>query len=60
MKGFRRRLTLAGGLIGAGIVGQTLTLYWDHPLAFLVFLFLASPLVLAGILVYLWSLPGVE
>jgi hypothetical protein len=43
-------------LIGLGIVGQILTLYWEHPLAFLAFLFIASPLVVAGSFRYLWSL----
>jgi hypothetical protein len=49
------RLSLAGVFIAAGILVQIATLYWEHPMAFLVFMFVASPLKLAGILVYLSS-----
>lgn len=50
------RLSLAGMLIAAGILVEVVTLYWGHPMAFLVFMFVASPLKLAGIMVYLSSL----
>jgi hypothetical protein len=50
------RLSLAAALIAGGILVEVVTLYWGHPLAFLVFMFVASPLKLAGILVYLSSL----
>jgi hypothetical protein len=51
-----RRLRLASALLLAGLGLQALTLLTNHPLAFLGFIFVASPLVLAGIVVYLWSL----
>ena len=50
------RLRLASALLLAGLGLQALTLFTNHPLAFLGFIFVASPLVLAGIIVYLWSL----
>jgi CHASE2 domain-containing sensor protein len=50
------RLLPAAWLIVIGVVGQTLTFQWDHPLTFLAFLFVASPLVVAGVLMFLWSL----
>lgn len=50
------RLSLAGMLIACGILLEVVTLHWGHPLAFLVFMFVASPLKLAGILVYFSSL----
>jgi hypothetical protein len=56
MSDVERRLALSGGLVGIGIIGQMLTLYWEHPLAFLAFLFVGSSLVLAGSLIYLWAL----
>lgn len=50
------RLSLAGMLIALGILIEVVTLDWGRPEAFLVFMFVASPLKLAGILVYLASL----
>ena len=50
------RLSMAGMLIALGILVEVVTLYWGRPEAFLVFMFVASPLKLAGILVYLASL----
>lgn len=51
-----KRLRLAGALIVAGMTIQLITLMWNHPLAFLAFLFVGSPFVAAGCLVYLYSL----
>lgn len=50
-----RLLRLSSVLVIIGLAGQVLTLFWNHPLAFLGFMFLASPLVLAGILIYLYA-----
>lgn len=50
-----RRFKLAGLLLGAGLVVETVTLFWSHPTAFLVFLLLGGLLVAAGVLLYLLS-----
>ncbi len=51
-----RRIHISGVLIGLGLVIQMLTLTWSHPLAFLTFLLIGTPLVAAGTLFYLYSL----
>jgi len=51
-----RRLKLAGLLVSGGLLVEVGTLYWSHPMAFLVFLGLGGLLVGAGILLYLYSL----
>ena len=51
-----KRLRLAGSLLIAGLGLQALTLSWNHPLAFLAFMFVASPLVVAGVVIYLYSI----
>jgi hypothetical protein len=53
-----RNLRLASLLVIAGLFLQLITLFSNHPLAFMAFIFVGSPLVLAGVLVYLWSLVG--
>jgi hypothetical protein len=60
MNRLEHRIVTGGVLIGTGILAQVLTLLWDHPLAFLVFLFAASPLVLAGSVLCLRSLTDGE
>jgi hypothetical protein len=54
--GIKRRIRRAGLLIGLGLLVQLLTFVWIHPLAFLTFLTLGCPLVVAGILLYLYTL----
>jgi len=53
--GFAGRLQLAGLLIAAGIVVQLGTLFWNHPIALFLFLTLGAGLVVAGMLLYLWT-----
>ena len=50
------RIRWAGELVVAGLVVQLFTMYWAHPLAFMAFLIIGCPLMLAGILLYLYSL----
>ena len=50
-----RRIRWSGILVGVGLIVQMLTLLWTHPLAFIVFLLVGCPLVVAGILFYLYS-----
>jgi hypothetical protein len=53
------RLRWASILIGVGLLVQLLSLLPVHPLAFMSFLMIGSPLMLAGIVMYLTSLlPG--
>ena len=51
-----RRLRLAGVLICLGLVIQLLTLVRVHPLAFVAYIVIGCPLVLAGLLLYLYSI----
>ena len=51
-----RKIKWASSLIGAGLLAQLGTLLWVHPIAFVVFLTVGCPLVVAGILLYLVSL----
>jgi hypothetical protein len=50
-----RRLRWSGLLIAAGLVVQLITLTRLHPLAFIVFLSVACPLMVAGIVLFLWT-----
>jgi hypothetical protein len=51
-----RRIRWSGMLIVLGLLLQMLTLLWTHPLAFMCFLMLGCPLVVAGMLLFLYSL----
>ena len=51
-----KRLRIAGILLITGLCLQSLTLLWNHPLSFLAFMFVASPLVLLGVIIYLYSI----
>jgi hypothetical protein len=51
-----RRLWWAGWLVAAGLAVEVAVSGWVHPLAFMTFALLACPLVLVGMLVFLWSL----
>lgn len=50
------RLKIAGVLILTGLLIEGLTLTWNNPIAFLVFLGLGGLLIILGILFYLLSL----
>lgn len=56
MTGMLRRLRLAGSLVSAGLLIESVTLAWPHPTAFLVFVGIGGTLVISGIALYLWSL----
>lgn len=51
-----KRIRWAGLLICLGLVVQLLSLIWVHPLLFITFLVIGCPLMLAGVLLYLYSL----
>ena len=51
-----RRIRRAAILIVLGVATLLATLLWRHPLSFMAFLGVGSPLILAGILLYLHAL----
>ena len=51
-----RRIRWSGALIAVGLLLQLLTLPLTHPLAFIGFIVLGCPLVVAGIPLFLYSL----
>jgi hypothetical protein len=51
-----KRVRLAALLICAGLLVQLITLVRIHPLAFMAFILISCPLVLAGVLLYLYSI----
>ena len=51
-----KRVRLAALLICAGLLVQLITLVRIHPLAFMAFILIGCPLVLAGVLLYLYSI----
>ncbi len=51
-----RRLSWAGGLIAAGLLVELFVSAWVHPIAFVTFAVVACPLVIGGVLMFLWSL----
>lgn len=53
-----RRLRLAGGLIMGGLAVQAVSLFWNHPLSFIVFVSVGALLLAAGIVIYLLTIVG--
>lgn len=51
-----RRLRLAGGLIMAGLTIQAVSLFWNHPLSFIVFVSVGTLLLAVGIVIYLLTI----
>jgi hypothetical protein len=51
-----QRLGKAGLLIAAGLIVEIAASSLIHPLAFVAFLLVACPLVVAGMLLFLWAL----
>jgi len=56
VRSVERRVRLAAILICLGLVVLLLTLIRVHPLAFITFILIGCPLVLAGILLFLYSI----
>lgn len=55
-----RRLQVAGLLLILGLLVQGVCLLWSRPLAFLVFAGIGGLFLLAGIIIYLFSLVSVD
>lgn len=51
-----RRIRWAGILIAAGLIIQLITFLWIGPLAFMAFLMISCPLIVIGVVIYLYSL----
>jgi hypothetical protein len=51
-----KRLRISAILIMAGLFIELISLVWNHPLSFMMFLFVGGLLLAAGILFYLFSL----
>lgn len=51
-----QRLRIAGILIVLGLVVELLTLAWNNPISFIVFLGVGGLLMFLGIVLYLWTL----
>ena len=51
-----RWIKISGLLIIAGLVIELISLHWDHPTSFLVFLVTGGALIGLGILAYLYSI----
>jgi hypothetical protein len=54
--GLQKMLRIAGTLIILGLAAEIFSLWWIHPLSFVLFAFVGVSLIGAGILVYLASL----
>jgi predicted membrane channel-forming protein YqfA (hemolysin III family) len=51
-----KSLKVAAILLVTGLAIEALTLLWNHPLAFVSFIVPGGVLILAGVLIYVWSL----
>jgi uncharacterized membrane protein YdcZ (DUF606 family) len=54
------RVRVSAALILAGLLVELLSLHWMQPPAFLVFAMVGLPIVLLGILLFLYSLVSVK
>ena len=55
-RSLRAQLRLGGGLVLFGLLVELGTLYWVHPISFILFAFPGATCVGAGILVFLFSI----
>ncbi len=54
--GMRRLLRVSSALVVAGLCVEIISLLWFHPLAFVLFVFVAVSIIAAGVVVFLASL----
>jgi len=50
------RLRIASVIEAVGLLVALVSLYWNHPLSFMLFLFVGMPLCAAGALLYLLTI----
>ena len=55
-----RRLRRSGLLVAIGLIVELISLLWNHPTAFMLFLGAGAVLMVAGILYYFYSLVSVN
>ena len=55
-----RRLRRSGLLVAIGLIAELISLLWEHPTAFFLFLGAGAVLIAAGILYYFFSLVTVH
>jgi len=55
-----QRLRRSGLLVGIGLVAELISLLWNHPTAFFLFLGVGAVLIVVGILYYFYSLVTVH
>jgi uncharacterized membrane protein len=53
------KLRVAGALIILGLTVQLASLFWNHPLSFLLFVLVGSAIVIAGIIIYLFAIVSI-
>jgi hypothetical protein len=51
-----RRLRVASLLVGAGLLVALVSMFWNNPLSFMLFLFAGMPMCAAGAIVYLLTI----
>lgn len=51
-----RRIGWAGALVATGLLVEIAVSSWVHPMAFVSFAVVACPLVVAGMMLFLWAL----
>lgn len=51
-----KRFRISGSLIILGLLVELISLLWNHPTAFLLFVFIGGLLLFFGIVLYLWAL----
>lgn len=55
-----RRLRRSGLMVGTGLIAELISLLWNHPTAFFLFLGVGAVLIAVGILYYFCSLVAVS
>ena len=55
-----QRLSRSGIFVAAGLLAELISLLWNHPTAFFLFLGVGALLIAAGIIYYLYSLVTVH
>jgi len=55
-----RRLRQSGVLVAIGLIAELISLLWNHPTAFFLFLGVGAVLMAAGVLYYFYSLVTVS
>lgn len=56
----QKRVRAAGVLVVLGLLVEALSLHWAYPAAFLAFALVGFPIVVMGILLFLYSLLSVK